>query len=218
MIPPTLKASVGPPKDFTLQEAMDLVTPLVVIPLGWWVLDGIGGLRGRSFVAFLVIAALWVEAHGIHLAANAIGDGFAAGPERDAFYATDVGALDHFLDEDLSHWLWHLAWVMLGVLMLVLASARPSWPIAGGGAQASLAGALHGFTFALVTAEGGTAGLGIPGSIAMLAWGGVALRRGSRHPVFLFFVVSAALTLVLDVIWAAVHGGRLVEPCSVLGC
>jgi hypothetical protein len=30
--------------------------------------------------------------------------------------------------------------------------------------------------------------------------------------------VSSLLTLVLDLVWAAMHGGRLVEPCSVLGC
>src|SRR4029077_13976422 len=121
LIPPTLKATVGPPKDFTLQEAMDLLTPLVVIPLGWWVLDGIDRLRGRTFIAFLLIAVVWVEAHGIHLAANAISDAFAAGARRHSFFGTDARAHDHFLDEDLSHWLWHIAWVALGVLMLVLA-------------------------------------------------------------------------------------------------
>jgi hypothetical protein len=199
---------------------MDLLTPLVVIPLGWWVLDGIGGLRERPFLAFLLIAAVWIEAHGIHLAANAIGDAFAAGPSRDAFYATDAGALDHFLDEDLSHWLWHIAWVGLGVLMLALATWRPAWP-SGGGAEAAaagIAGLIHGFTFFLVTAEGGTAGVGIPASIAMLAWSAIELRRGSAHPVFRFFLVSGATTLLLDLVWAAVHDWQLVEPCSVLGC
>jgi len=197
---------------------MDLLTPLVVIPLGWWVLEGIGGLRGRSFLAFLLIGVLWVEAHGIHLAANAIGDAFAAGPDRDAFYATDACALDHFLDEDLSHWLWHVAWVALGVLMLLLATWRPAWPSNGGAAIAASAGLIHGATFFLVTAEGGTAGLGIPASIAILVWSAFELRRGSSHPVFRFFLVSCAATLLLDLVWAGLHGGQLVEPCSVLGC
>jgi hypothetical protein len=220
LIPPTLKPTVGPPKDFTLQEAMDLLTPLVVIPLGWWVLDGIGGLRGRAFLVFLLIAVVWVEAHGIHLAANAIGDAFAAGSDRNSFYATDAGALDHFLDEDLSHWLWHIAWVALGVLMLVLATWRPARPLGGGAGSgvAGIAGLIHGATFFLVTAEGGTAGLGIPASIVMLAWSAVEVRRGSSHPVFRFFLVSGATTLLLDLVWAALHGWQLVEPCSVLGC
>ncbi len=196
---------------------MDLLTPLVAIPLAWWILGGIGGLRGRSFVVFLVVAALWVEAHGIHLAANAIGDAFTVGPQRDAFYATDAGALDHFLDEDLSHWLWHLAWVLLSLLMLLLATRRPDWS-GGGGAVAAVAGFLHGFTFFLVTAEGGTAALGIPASIALALWSAVRIRRGSDHPVFRFFLVSGVVTVALEVIWAGLHGWQLVEPCTVLGC
>ena len=196
---------------------MDLLTPLVVLPLGWWVLDGIGGLRGRAFVAFLVIAALWASAQGIHLASNAIGDAFQAGAPRDAFYATDAGALDHFLDEDLSHWLWHIAWVALSILMLLLATWRPAWS-GGGGAVAGFGGLIHGVTFFLVTAEGGTAGLGIPASVVIAIWSASLVRRGSTHPVFRFFFVASVVTLVLDLVWAAMHGGQLVEPCSVLGC
>jgi hypothetical protein len=197
---------------------MDLLTPLVVIPLAWWVLDGIAGLRGRTLIAFLLIAVLWVEAHGIHLAANAIGDAFDVGAPRDAFYATDAGVLDHFLDEDLSHWAWHLAWVGLSVLMLLLATGRPAWPTGPGGLTTGLAGGIHGGTFFLVTAEGGTAGLGIPASIVLLLWSGLETARGSANPVFRFFLVSSIATLALDLAWAAANGGRLVEPCSVIGC
>ena len=79
LVPPYLKASVGPPQAFTLQEAADLLTPLVVIPLAWLVFDLAGGFGRRGLVAFLVIGALWVEGQGIHLAANAIGDAFPPG-------------------------------------------------------------------------------------------------------------------------------------------
>jgi hypothetical protein len=153
----------------------------------------------------------------MHLAANAIGDVFDAGAPRDAFYATDVGALDHFLDEDLSHWLWHSAWVALSVLMLLLATWWPAWP-GGGGPAVGFGGILHGVTFFLVTAEGGTAGLGIPASIVIALWSASLVRRGSTHPVFRFFLVASLVTLGLDMVWAATHGGQLVEPCSVLGC
>ena len=67
LVPPYLKAAVGPPEEFTLQEATDLLTPLVIIPLAWLVLDLTGGLGRRGLVAFLVVAALWVEGQGIHL-------------------------------------------------------------------------------------------------------------------------------------------------------
>jgi hypothetical protein len=31
-------------------------------------------------------------------------------------------------------------------------------------------------------------------------------------------LVGSVVTLAADLVWAALHGGRLVEPCSVLGC
>src|SRR5258706_2714072 len=99
LIPPTLKPTVGPPVWFTLQEAADLFTPVVVIPLAWYVMACCGGVRSRVLIAFLVIAAVWVEGQGIHLAANSIGDAFARGVARDAFYATEAGDLHHWLGE-----------------------------------------------------------------------------------------------------------------------
>jgi hypothetical protein len=218
LIPPTLKPTVGPPRWFTLQEAADLLTPVAVIPLAWLVFDRAGGLRGRAIVAFLVIAAVWVEAQGIHLASNAIGDAFAKGPARDAFYATEAGDLDHWLDEVLSHWLWHLAWAALSVLMLWSATRGPAWADGGGGAASAAAGLLHGTTFFFVTAEGATTALGIPLSVLLLAWSGREVLRGSRHPIVRFLGVASAVTLLADLGWAALHGWQLIEPCEVLHC
>jgi hypothetical protein len=132
LVPPYLKASVGPPRAFTLQEAADLLTPLVIVPLAWIVFDLAGGLGRRGMVAFLVVAALWVEGQGIHLAANAIGDAFPHAA-TEAFYQTAPGELDLWLDETLSHWMWHVAWVAFAILMLALL------PSAVGCAQSSIA-------------------------------------------------------------------------------
>ena len=60
LIPPVLHATVGPPGGFTLQEAVDLLTPVVVVPLAWWVLDCLGELRKVELIVFLVIAVVWV--------------------------------------------------------------------------------------------------------------------------------------------------------------
>ena len=143
LVPPYLKASVGPPRAFTLQEAADLLTPLVIVPLAWIVFDLAGGLGRRGMVAFLAVAALWVEGQGIHLAANAIGDAFPHAA-TEAFYQTVPGELDLWLDETLSHWMWHVAWVGLAILMLAAAardtarrtdrtSCWPSWPASSTG-------------------------------------------------------------------------------------
>ena len=199
-----------------------------MIPTAWWVVARVAPLRGRVLAAMLLISAVWIEAHGIHLAANAIGDVFDAGAPRDAFYATDAGRLDHFLDEDLSHWVWHAAWVALTLVMLAVAS-RPATMRAAGAdvagrsspavdAVTAVAGVIHGLTFFLVTAEGGTAGLGIPASIALAVWSASRIRAGTRNAVLTFVLVASVVTLAVDLVWAALHGGQLVEPCSVLGC
>jgi hypothetical protein len=218
LVPPTFRATIGPPRWFTLQEAADLLTPVVVIPLAWLVLVSAGGLRGRTLLGFLVIAAVWVEAQGIHLAANAIGDAFEKGAARDAFYATDAGDLDHWLDEVLSHWLWHLAWAALSILMLWTATREPTGTAGTGRATSALGGLVHGVTFFFVTAEGATAAVGIPVSLLLLAWSGREVMRGSDHPIVQFFGVASATTLLADIGWAALHGWQLIEPCEVLHC
>lgn len=172
LVPPTLKETVGPPAGFTLQEAADLLTPLAVIPLAWWVLDGIAPLRAPTIAAALVLSLVWVDAHGIHLAANAIGDVFAAGPARDAFYATPAGDLDHFLDEGLGHWEWHVGWAGWSVLLLTASLRGPAGSRAANWLVPAVAGAIHGVTFFFVTTEGGTIVLGAAVSIALAAVGG----------------------------------------------
>ena len=217
LLPPVLHATVGPPGGFTLQEAVDLLTPVVLVPLAWWVLECLGGLRPFELVVFLVIAVVWVEGQAIHLATNAIGDVFVRGAERDAFYATDAGDLDHWFDEVLSHWLWHLAWAALSVFMVAIAARHRAWP-AGPGWLSALAGALHGATFFFVTTEGETALLGIPLSIGLLAWTARETAAGSRNPAIRFFLTSSVVTLAGYLAWAALNGGQLREPGSVIGC
>jgi hypothetical protein len=212
LVPPSLTASVGPPTGFTLQEAADLLTPVIVIPLAWYVFDLTGGLGRIGLVAFLVIAAVWIEGQAIHLAANAVGDAVPPGTVE-AFLWTAPGDLNHWLDEFLSHWLWHVAWVALSILLLAAASRAPDAP-AGGGASmtAAAAGLVHGANFFVVTVEGVTTLLGIPASIVLLAWSASLARRGlAGRPVVVFFLVASIVTLVGYVVWAAAHGGTLPE-------
>ncbi len=211
LVPPFLSAPVGPPEGFTLQEAVDLLTPLIVVPLAWYVFDLTGGLGRMGLVAFLVIAALWVEGQAIHLAANAIGDAVPAGA-MEAFLRTAPGDLDHWLDEELSHWMWHIAWVALSVLLLLAASRAPAGPAARPSPVAAAAGFIHGATFFVVSVEGVTTLLGIPASIALLVWSASLARRGlAGRPVVLFFLVASSATLVGYIGWAALHGGTLPE-------
>jgi hypothetical protein len=213
LVPPYLRATVGPPAGFTLQEAVDLLTPLVVIPLAWLVIDLSGGLGRGGTILFLVIAVTWVEGQAIHLAANAIGD---AADSSKAFYATVPGDLDHWLDEVLGHWLWHGAWAALSLLILA-AGARPTAATGGGRSLVALAaGLVHGAVFFVVSIEGSTAALGIPFSILVLAWSAAEARRGpAGRPVIPFFAASAVITLVGYLAWAAMNGWTLPEFSAV---
>jgi hypothetical protein len=215
LVPPYLKASVGPPAAFTLQEAADLVTPLVVIPLAWLVFDLAGGFGRRRLVAFLVIGALWVEGQGIHLAANAIGDAFPPGG-AETFYETAPGDLDLWLDETLSHWMWHAAWVAISILVLAAATRAEVLPMNRMSATAAVAGFVHGATFFVVSVEGVTTLLGIPASILILAWTLRARQRGlARQPVVTFFLVTTIVTLLGYVGWGALNHWTLPEFSKV---
>jgi hypothetical protein len=217
LIPPSLHGTVGPPVGFTLQEAVDLFTPIVVLPLAWWVLECLGGLSRRELLVFLVIAIVWVEGQAIHLATNAIGDVFSAGAARDTFYATPAGDLDHWFDEGLGHWLWHLAWAALSVLILWRATVRRDWPAPAGGLSL-VAGLIQGVAFFFVTVEGETTLLGIPLSLLFVAWTARETLAGSTNPAFRFFLVSSAVTLLAYAGWAAAYGWPFAEPCAVMGC
>jgi hypothetical protein len=215
LVPPFLTASVGPPTGFTLQEAVDLLTPLVVIPLAWYVLDLTRGLGRVGLLAFLVIAVVWIEGQAIHLATNAIGD--AVPPDAmEVFIQTAPGDLAHWFDEELGHWMWHVAWVALSVLLLACASRAPAVPGSGTSVTAAVAGFVHGATFFIVTVEGVTTLLGIPASIVLLAWSASLARRGlAGRPVVVFFLVSSVVSLVGYVGWAALNGGTLPEFTKV---
>lgn len=214
LVPPYLKASVGPPTAFTLQEAADLLTPVIVIPLAWLVYDLTGGLGRTGLVAFLVIAAVWIEGQGIHLAANAIGDAFSHDAVK-TFYATVPGDLDLWLDETLGHWMWHAAWVALSILILTSAT-RASISAASRPGVPAIAGFVHGVTFFLVTVEGVTTLLGIPASILFLAWTAISARRGlAGRPVVAFFLVGSVVTLLGYLGWGALHGWTLPEFSKV---
>ena len=73
-------------------------------------------------------------------------------------------------------------------------------------------------TFFFVTVEGETTLLGVPFSIAVVAWTVRETVRGSTNPAVRFFLVSAAVTLLAYVGWIALEGWPFAEPCAVIGC
>jgi len=94
-------------------DALDILTPLVLLPLYWLLFWYASGEKVRlvGSLVFVLLAGLWAEGQGMHLSANSIGhllnkiDGNA--------YILTV-----FYDEVLSHYLWHLGIFGLAALLI----------------------------------------------------------------------------------------------------
>ena len=92
------------------QDAIDLLTPLVLIPIYWLLFRSCaeGEASRAAEIAFMILAALWVLGQGMHLAANSVNnlvENLAKNLQIDII-GTDIHTLIYFYDEKLSHYLW----------------------------------------------------------------------------------------------------------------
>lgn len=184
----------------TTGDALDLLTPLILIPL-YWLLFRLGEPPSpRQTIAFLLFAALWVEGQGMHLGANSIkhlmGD----------FQQTDAYTLTHFYDEVLSHYLWHIG--IVGLALLLIWRQAASAITAPAKLWTELAAAvIYGFTFAISSIEAGTIPLMLPAAIVITGIG--VLRRDTlrQQPVTAFLCAAHGIALLLLAIWFIRFGG-----------
>lgn len=183
-------------------EVVDLATPLVLIPLYWLLLAEFAPSRSAMWtIVFLVLAAAWVDGHGIHLAANAIGHLLKnqPGPAQD---------LTEFWDERFGHYLWHSAALGLTALVLIAAARAPE--VRDDARWAGVAGALvYGFALFLIGDEGGTAPLMIAFGAAFVVASWSIRRRVLASPVLTMLAGGYALMVVLFAVWFVYWGGRL---------
>ena len=202
--PSMLSGQFGPYPLMKLGDIFDLLTPLVLIPL-YWLLYQVGQNKkpglGEGLV-FLVLAALWVQGQGMHLAANSIGH------LLEDMAGSDASILTSFYDEVLSHYMWHLGVVGLSALLLIRQWQNPFTGERSSPGIVVLAGIIHGLTFFVIVVEGGTALLGIPFAITVtiagLVWGRLKLRQ---QPLLLFFLVSYVVALLFFAGWGIYWGG-----------
>jgi hypothetical protein len=202
--PPLLGGQFGPYPLMKLGDVFDLLTPLILIPL-YWLLYQVGQDKRPSLregLAFMVLAALWVEGQGMHLAANSIGHLLEEMTGSDAFILTA------FYDEVLSHYLWHLGVVGLSALFLIRQWQNPFTGERSPLGLLVLAGIIHGLTFFVIVIEGGTALLGIPFALIViviaLVWGRDKLRE---QPLLLFFLISYIVAMLFFAGWGIYWGG-----------
>jgi hypothetical protein len=172
----------------TAGDWVDLVTPFAVVAASVPLL----GRRAPAYALAVALlgAVLYVDGHGIHLAANSIGHEELAGDAED---------VTHFWDETWGHLEWHLGWFLLigGFCLAERARlVRVARPFAVLGALAL------GWTLFTSTVEGGTWWLELAATAVFVPWAFVA-----RRPLLSAFAAAFGLAAVLIGIWALWHTG-----------
>jgi hypothetical protein len=109
--PPVLSSQFGPYPLMKVGDVLDLLTPLVLIPL-YWLLYQVGQEKRpglREGVASMVLAAPWVQGQCMHLATNSIGHLLRE------MTASDASIFTSHCDEAPRRYSWHLgvvAWAI----------------------------------------------------------------------------------------------------------
>jgi hypothetical protein len=165
------------------EEWIDLLTPFAVVGTAALVLGR--GLPTPVFGVAVVAALLYVDGHGIHLAANAI---------RDEEPTGNVEDVAHFWDEEWSHIEWHLGLFMLIAAFCLANRARPR--------LAALSALLLGWTFFSNTVEGGTWWLELAATAVFVPW-----ALAARRPILVASAAAFAIGALLIGIWAIWQSG-----------
>ena len=174
------------------EKLVDLATPFAVLGSAFWLLATLGASARVLWLAGAG-ALLYTDGHGMHLAANAIGN---SGVTTDEV---------HFWDETWGHIEWHVGLVVVfaAVALAGRAARLPVWPAATGAAAI-------GFTLFTNTVEGGDWWLALLAAALFVPWG-----LGRRPTVLAALAAAFALCAALIGVWAAWQGG--VPQFSELG-
>jgi hypothetical protein len=172
---------------------IDLVTPFAVAATVSVALAILGGGPWPIVLAVLG-GVLYVDGHGIHLAANSIGHHELSG---------EAERVAHFWDEPFSHHEWHVGWILLlgAICLAERLSGRPRGRPPSLAAMAATA-VLLGFTLFTSTVEGGTWWLALAGAALFGIW---AWR--DERPLVLTCATGFTLAAVLIAAYAIWQGG-----------
>lgn len=192
------------------QDAIDVLTPLVLIPVYWMMFKGV--TRGKAGladeIAFMMMSAFWVLGQGLHLSANSINNliGNLAKKQVIDITTTDIYHLTYFYDEYLGHYLWHIGVLGLAALLIFwgwrqAADETTDWRIV------IPAGVLYGFTYFCIFLEGNTLPVGLPFATIvtlLILIGG--RKKLAQQPILAFFFASCLLALLMFVGWRLYWG------------
>ncbi|MDT7570861.1 MAG: hypothetical protein QOE05_1035 [Actinomycetota bacterium] len=176
---------------------IDLLTPYAVIGTALLTLLAAGADR-RAWPVAALGAVVYAEGHGIHLAANSVGN------------ARGNGQPVHLWDEVVGHYVWYGGLFLLVTALALTLADRPrpggaGWPLA----------VLFGVTAATNGIEGGTPYFTLVVALAFVAYGW-RHRTGAGLLLVPAFGVSATLLVGWGVYWA-IADGRAFPQFSELG-
>ena len=165
---------------------IDLATPYIVTGAVAGALRAARASR-VTWTVFWFAAVLYTQGHGIHLAANSIGNA-VPGHQQPSY----------LWDEHVGHYLWYSGFALLvAALAATVSERRPR-----GGAGAHLLALLVGFTNFTNSVEGQTPVLGIAVAVVFMAWG-VVTRDGLGRVL----LTAYAFSLLLFAVFGFWQGG-----------
>lgn len=197
LVPPLLSQPFPAYPSIHWADVLDLMTPLVLIPLYWLLFTDTGRiLRSHSAaIGFLLLASIWIEGQAMHLAANSIGN--LLGPGNGS-----INQLVHFYDEVLAHYLWHAGILGLSLLLLIFGARATASGASPGWGWILPAGLLYGVTCFLAFVEGATVPLGLMATVLIIVGLLVLLRqRILTHNLVGFFFFGYSVALLLLAVW-----------------
>jgi hypothetical protein len=170
------------PDDTQVADWLDLLVPWLVLVPAALTLRAAQPVT-RTWVVFGVGVVAYVSGHGIHLAANSVGN-------------ADPGPTAHLWDEVVGHHLWYL-----GVALVVAALADTMTGRPPPGAVGCLLAVAAGLTWASNAVGGGTVVMSLALAAVAAAYGWT--RRRELGVVLLVAGLPAVAVLVVDLARAA---------------
>jgi hypothetical protein len=191
--------------DMEWGDVLDTPTPFVVFVLVWLLVRRTL-VRVDTLVIFplLLIALVWAQGQGMHLAGNSIGHQVTE----------DTGGalpgLIHFYDEQLSHYIWYLGVVALPIYLLIVVW-RDRAPASRGFPLAALPAALlFGLVLGIDSIEAAVVPMALPAFALSSLLAAYLCRNAPRlRGVELFVFTGASVLVALGVLlgWGAYYGG-----------
>ena len=175
---------LGGPGSTRWADWVDLAVPYVVVGCAAATLAA-ASARKAEWVALGAFGVLYTQGHGIHLAANSIGN-------------VEPSDIVHLWDEIVGHWLWYAGLAGIVAALALALSRAPAPPRIW---SVPLA-AVFGFTIFTNSVEGGTAALGIATGVVFTVWGARTYGRATE-----VLAPAYGIALVCLVAWGAYWRG-----------